>query len=139
MAVADATPAFVLDASALMALTHDEDGADIVTAAVEHGAAISVANWAEVLSKLAEHGKDPKQADTELRATKIAEQGLSIEPITEADCIAIARARPKTRAQGLSLADRACLVLAARLGVPALTADHAWEDVNLDAEVKLIR
>ena len=51
----------------------------------------------------------------------------------------IAKLRPITKAQGLSLADRACLVLAARLGVPALTTDRTWADTEVDAEVKLIR
>ncbi len=44
-----------------------------------------------------------------------------------------------TKPQGLSLADRACLALAARLNVPALTTDHVWTDANVAAEVKLIR
>ena len=37
--------------------------------------------------------------------------------------------RPATRAVGLSLGDRACLALAAELGVPALTADRGWAGV----------
>jgi PIN domain nuclease of toxin-antitoxin system len=39
----------------------------------------------------------------------------------------------------LSLGDRACLALAQRLNVPALTADHAWTEVRLDVAVQLIR
>ena len=122
-----------------MALTHNEDGASAVAEAIEYGAAISVANWAEVLSTLAERGKDPQQAATELRKAESEQRALTLEPITEADCIKIAEMRPLTRAQGLSLADRACLALAARLGVPALTADRAWEQADVEAEVKLIR
>jgi PIN domain nuclease of toxin-antitoxin system len=59
--------------------------------------------------------------------------------VVEADCIEIARLRPITKPQGLSLADRTCLALAGRLGVPALTADRAWADAQVAAEVKLIR
>jgi PIN domain nuclease of toxin-antitoxin system len=44
-----------------------------------------------------------------------------------------------TEPQGLSLADRACLVLAARLGVPALTSDGKWAEADVEAEVVLIR
>jgi len=62
-----------------------------------------------------------------------------IEPMTAADCIAIARLRIATKAQGLSLADRACLALAERLGVPALTADREWAKADIDAEIQLIR
>lgn len=53
-AVAESNPASVLDASALMAILHAEDGASVVIEAIGEGAAVSVVNWAEVLSKLAE-------------------------------------------------------------------------------------
>ena len=52
-------PAFVLDASALLAYVQDEPGADHVEKALARQVAISAANWAEVLSKLAERGQDP--------------------------------------------------------------------------------
>jgi PIN domain nuclease of toxin-antitoxin system len=60
--VSEGTPAAVLDASALMAVLHAEDGASVVVGAIGEGAAVSVVNWAEVLSKLAEAGKDPALA-----------------------------------------------------------------------------
>lgn len=46
---------------------------------------------------------------------------------------------PRTRAAGLSLADRACLALARHHGVPALTADRAWCDVDAGVEVLIVR
>lgn len=48
---------------------------------------------------------------------------------------------PATRAAGLSLGDRACLALARRLGVPALTAERRWAEVAgvAGVEVRLIR
>lgn len=82
------------------------------------GAAISVINWIEVLTKLAERGEDPELADAELRAAGLIGATVSVEPVTDADCIAAARLRSATKAKGLSLADRACLVLAERIGVP---------------------
>jgi PIN domain nuclease of toxin-antitoxin system len=103
------------------------------------GTAISVADWAEVLSNVAADGDDPKEVAERLRETEFADAALRIEPITEVDCIEIARLRPVTKALGLSLADRACLALTARLGIPALTTDHAWEHADIDVEVKLIR
>jgi ribonuclease VapC len=126
-------PTSVLDASALMAHLNEEDGATAVREAMNRGAAISVANWAEVLSKAAEVGDDPSQLAEDLR------DAVMVEPIPEADCVEIAKLRPMTIAQGLSLADRACLVLATRLGVPALTSDRIWADADIAAEVKLIR
>lgn len=138
-AVAESTPASVLDASALMAVLHAEDGASVVIEAIGEGAAMSVVNLAEVLSKLAEAGKNPEVAAAELRRAEGSRRALSIEPLTAADCVAVARLRPLTRRQGLSLADRACLALAERLGVPALTADRKWIETDVEAEVQLIR
>lgn len=135
----DAEATAVLDASALMAVLHDEDGAEAVIDAIIEGAAISVANWAKVLSKLAERGRDPEQAAREARKAEGSKRALMIEPLTAADCIAVARLRPITKAQGLSLADRACLALAARLDVPALTADGEWAKADVAADVQLIR
>ncbi len=43
-----------------MALMHDEDGSSIVIDAIAAGTAISVANWAEVLTKAAADGDDRK-------------------------------------------------------------------------------
>ena len=107
--------------------------------AIEEGSAISVVNWAEVLSKLAEGGKDPEVAAAELRKAEGSKKALIIEPVTARDCIAIARLRPISRAQGLSLADRACLALAARLSLPALTADRQWAKVDVEIDVRFIR
>jgi PIN domain nuclease of toxin-antitoxin system len=42
-----------------MAFMHGEDGKTVVAAALAGRAVISVANWAEVLSKVAEAGGDP--------------------------------------------------------------------------------
>ena len=103
------------------------------------GAVISVANWAEVLSKLAERGEDPEVAVAEMKGAELVGQVIAVEPITEDDCIAIARLRRTTKAQGLSLADRACLALAERLGVPALTADGEWTKAEVKAKVQPIR
>jgi PIN domain nuclease of toxin-antitoxin system len=122
-----------------MAVIRDEDGASVAIEAIADGAAISVVNWAEVLSKAADDGDDPKQVAERIQETDFADAALQIEPLTEIDCVEIAKLRPITKAQGLSLADRACLVLAARLGVPALTTDRTWADTEVDAEVKLIR
>ena len=135
----EAEAATVLDASALMAVLHDEDGAEIAIEAIAKGAAISVANWAEVLTKLAERGRDPERAASETRKAEGARRALMIEPMTAADCVAIARLRLTTKTQGLSLADRACLALAERLEVPAVTADKEWAKADVAAEIHLIR
>lgn len=123
----------ILDASALMAHLNEEPGAEAVRQAMGSGAVASVANWAEVLSKAAEVGDDPEELASELR------DAVQIEPITEADCIEIAKLRPLTRLKGLSLADRCCLALAKRLGVPVKTADRDWARLDVGVRVELIR
>ena len=46
-----------------------------------------------------------------------------------------------TRPAGLSLGDRACLVLAKRLGAKAMTTDRAWTRIAeaVGVEVEVIR
>ena len=137
-AEASRAPTSVLDASAVMALLHDEEGAEAVVAAIADGATISAVNWAEVLSNVAADGDDPQEVASRLSVTG-EEVVIWIEALTAADCIEAAKLRPVTKSLGLSLADRACLALADRLGVPALTTDRDWAKADVDAEVRLIR
>jgi PIN domain nuclease of toxin-antitoxin system len=51
----------------------------------------------------------------------------------------VARLRALTRAYGLSFGDRACLALARRLGLPALTAERAWAELDLGIPVEVLR
>ena len=137
MADADA-PASVLDASALLALLQDEEGAAAVAEAIEAGAAISTVNFSEVLSKLAEHGEFAVTAAERIRQTM--NDAMRIESFTEDDAAEAADLRPRSKDQGLSLGDRACLALAARFEVPAVTADRDWRDLPaVGVAVKLIR
>ncbi|MHB8555334.1 MAG: PIN domain-containing protein [Candidatus Dormibacteria bacterium] len=146
----------VLDASALLALWLDETGADLVEAAVSEGAAISAVNLAEVLSVLirarpdlagelaeAANARDDARRLESLGAVGIALPGaLAVEPFTLADALRTAAIFPDSRAHGLSLGDRACLMLGLRLGWPVLTADHAWGRMGtkaLGVEVQSIR
>jgi PIN domain nuclease of toxin-antitoxin system len=123
----------VLDSSALLCLLNDEAGAQLVAAALPK-AAISAVNLAEVVAKLRERG-------LAVADVRDALDGLSLEvrPFTAAQAYETGDLRPATRALGLSLDDRACLTLAADLGVPALTADREWLKLKLNVEVKAVR
>ena len=132
--------ASVLDASALLAHLNEEEGASAVRQAMADGAVISVVNWMEVLSKIAERGEDPELAAAEMKGAGLIGGVVSVEAVTEQDSIEAARLRPLTKERGLSLADRSCLALAARLGLPVVTGDRAWQDLpRIDVAVKLIR
>jgi PIN domain nuclease of toxin-antitoxin system len=123
------TPASILDASALLALLQGEPGAPAVIEAIEAGAAISTVNFSEVLAKLTERGDHVRSTVAVIRkAVERADGGLRIESFTEEDGIEAADLRPRSKRQGLSFGDRACLALAARFEVPAVTADRDWAD-----------
>lgn len=123
----------VMDASAVLALVHAEPGSDVVRAAIE-GAVISTVNWSEVCRSAASHDVGPG-----VLRPKLLSLGLELVAFSELDAEATAELWPRTRSAGLSLADRACLALAQRLGRPALTADRSWLELNLGIEVRSIR
>ena len=129
----------VLDASAFLAYLGDERGAEHVAEAIAGGATISAVNLAEVLSSAAQRGLDPEQLATELADRGLLGGAVTVEAFTTADAIEVGLLRPLTRDAGLSLGDRACLALARRLGVPALTADTTWVQAALDVELRQIR
>ena len=127
------TPRVVLDASAVVALAHGEPGADAVEPLVD-GSCISAVNWSEVARVCVAVDRDPEA----LRAL-LVDAGCRTVDFTVDDATAAARLWRATRDAGLSLADRACLALAARLGVPAVTADRAWSELDVGVEVIAIR
>jgi PIN domain nuclease of toxin-antitoxin system len=129
----------VLDASALLAYLGDEPGADTVADAIAAGASVSTVNLAELLSTLARRGADPVRVASELADRGLLGGAITVEPFTSEDAVEAARLRPLTHAAGLSLGDRACLALAHRLAMPAVTADQAWAGLKLAVEVRLIR
>lgn len=130
---------FILDASALLAYLNDEVGAIVVENALIEGTYISIVNWAEVLSKVADIGEDPEALALQLENEGLLGNNLQILPLTEEDALVIAQFRPLTKTVGLSFGDRACLALGKRLGLPVLTADRDWDSLTLGVQVNLIR
>ena len=129
----------VLDASAFLAYLRDEPGALVVENALTQRACISVVNWAEVLSKVADVGEDPEALALHLKNEGLLGNSLEIIPLTEEDALVVAQLRPLTKTSGLSLGDRACLALGKRLRLPIFTADRTWASLNLAVQVQLIR
>jgi PIN domain nuclease of toxin-antitoxin system len=129
----------VLDASAFLAYLRDEPGAAVVADAIADGALISTVNLAEVLSHVAARGTDPIALARQLVEEGLLDGAIEVEPLTRDDAIEIARLRPLTSAAGLSLGDRACLALSRRTRSPALTADRAWNRLDLGVELRQIR
>ena len=123
----------VLDASALLALLNQEPGHEEVARTIPD-AAISAVNLSEVAAKLVEGGM-PEQVVRE------ALDGLALEvhDFGRDSAFQTAMLRPPTKPKGLSLADRACLALGQQLGLPVLTTDRVWKELDLGAEVRLVR
>ena len=128
-------PDYVLDASAILALLQNEPGADYVRARVERTSSIiSAVNLAEVGYKMTEHGL----SGTQVQEVMI-ELGVEVRPFDAEQALTSVGLYAPAKKHGLSLADRACLALAQLMGLPALTADRAWRNVDSDIEIELIR
>lgn len=131
-------PSAVLDASALLALLWEEEGAERVEAAVSAGALISTVNWAETLSRLVQSGRDPIQVAAQALPDRDGAR-LVLVPYDDQQARETARLRSRTASLGLSLADRAALALARLRGLPVLTADRAWRSLRLSIKIEVIR
>ena len=123
----------VLDASALLAFLHEEPGGERVSPVLE-GAYVSAINWSEILQKSLQRGVNIDGMQQEF-----TEVGVIFEPFTPEQAETAARMFTRTCNFGLSLADRACLALAADKGARVMTADRAWRGIGLDIEIELIR
>lgn len=126
----------VLDASAYLAYLRKETGWERVAAAMRAGAVMTTANFAEVATYYVRGGGDEAKVRS-VRAGLL----FPLVPVDDDLAIRAALLEPYTRSKGRGLGDRLCLALAARLGVPALTADREWAEPAAKAgiAVEMIR
>jgi ribonuclease VapC len=125
--------AAVLDASAVLALLQQERGDEVVTPLVGR-AAWSAVNLCEVAGKLTDRGMPSPDVREALEAL-----GLTVHDFDGEMALAAAELR-RAVPRNLSIGDRACLALARRLKLPAVTAEKEWTRLALDdLVVKSIR
>jgi ribonuclease VapC len=122
----------VLDASALLAMLHDEPGGDKVVDVLT-GSHMSVVNLAEVTSHFVHNDMPPEEVDAMLHPLPIALVDADAELARVAGHL-----RAVTSKAGLSLGDRFCLALAMREGLPAWTADKQWASVAKEIGINLV-
>lgn len=125
----------VLDSSALLAILHEEPGAEIFARQFDllESAAMSAVNVAEAYGKLV--GQGIGTGDAWEAVTAVPE----IVPFDAEQAKIAGGLVRKTRSLGLSLGDRACLALAIVLKAPVYTADRAWKDLKLGIAIQVIR
>ncbi len=98
------------------------------------GAEMSTVNYAEVVSKLVEHGRYDEETQADLASLPV--QLVPLDPETGR---LAGLMRAQTREAGLSLGDRCCLALAKTKGVAAVTTDRAWAELDLEITIELVR
>jgi ribonuclease VapC len=125
---------FVLDASALLAVSQGEKGADFVMELIEtKDCVISSVNMSEVACKMLEFGLPQNQL-------KRAVEQFTIDVIdfNQEQALACAELRLLTKPAGLSLGDRACLGLAKLMNATAVTSDRPWMAIAEVVGVKVL-
>jgi PIN domain nuclease of toxin-antitoxin system len=124
----------VLDASAILALVHDEPGADQVAQALPDGQ-LGTVNLAEVVGTLVDVGIDASRVRDLLAAA-----GVTMEPLLVEDAELAGAMRELEGGRMLSVGDRCCLALTVRsASAEVLTADRAWAVLDLPIRVRLLR
>ena len=117
----------------MLAFIQGEPGAEAVRPLVGNAAASAV-NVAEAGAYLADRGLNEPEIRRSINLLDV--EIVAFDAETAYLCSML---RPETRARGLSLGDRACLALAKRRGLPAVTADRLWTEISVGVEVRLIR
>jgi ribonuclease VapC len=94
---------------------------------------MSTVNLSGMVAKLAESGKDDAVIRRQLSILPHDVVVFELEDAYQAGHL-----RRSTRNAGLLFGDRACLALAMRLGLSALTADLQWQMVDIGVTVRLV-
>ena len=125
----------VLDASTLLAVFHREAGFEAAEPLLPYSLTSSV-NLCEVLTKAVERDVPVDIVERWLRVSSV-----TVVPFDRRLAVEAAQLRATTRRLGLSLGERACIALARQRGLPILTADRVWRELEqeLGLDIRLFR
>jgi PIN domain nuclease of toxin-antitoxin system len=124
----------ILDASALLAVIFQENGAEMVARELARGVQMTTINIAETITKMLREGftVDEVEAIHLMRIVPIAVDMVLAQRTAVMDV--------HTRKFGLSMGDRVCLAAAEMYGLQVLTADIAWKKLPIKSvKITLIR
>ena len=125
---------YVLDASALLAVTKGEKGAETVMELIEAtDCVISSVNMAEVATRILDLGLPLNELKRALGLFN-----MDVIDFNEEQAVTCAELRPLTKSAGLSLGDRACLGLAKLMDGTAVTSDRPWMAIAEAVGVKVL-
>jgi PIN domain nuclease of toxin-antitoxin system len=123
----------VFDSSAVLAVVFDEPGAGAIVPR-RVGACTSTVTLSECLSKMLDRGFSQDTAQETLQ-----DFGLNVVAFDDAQVWRAGALRSRYRRKNLSFADCACLALAAETGLPALTGDRLWAQLDHGIPVEVFR
>lgn len=123
----------VVDSSAVLAAIKDEPGGDEVERDIR-GARISAVNLSEIIGWLAERG-----FASENIVRIVTSFDLTVEVFDRSRALAAGLLAAQTKRRGISFGDRACLALTAELGLPVVTGDRNWRNLDIGVDVRLFR
>jgi ribonuclease VapC len=123
----------ILDASAILALLLGEKGSEIVQTHLV-GASVSALNYSEILTRLSRLCGSLDEAKRRVDRHDFAIVAFDAEQATLAASLV-----PATRQFGISLADRACLSLGLSRGLPVLTGNRMWGQLEIGVRILQIR
>ncbi len=124
----------VLDASALLAVSKGERGAEFVMDLINtKDCVISSVNMAEVGARFLDLGLPIHEL-----GRGMAQFSVDIVDFNQEQALASAALRPLTKSAGLSLGDRACIALAQLMQGCVVTSDRAWLDIAEATKIKVL-
>lgn len=127
--------AYVFDTSVLIAVIKEEFGFEEALEYLQNQVWMSSINLAEFFAWAMLHS-DSKEKELLEFIKDLKIQVVDFDLKTALDS---AKIITKTKQYGLSLGDRACLMLGKNLNLPVITCDKVWDKVKMGCEVVVLR